>query len=153
MAEGDEQVAAGAEIAVGAPASPPDAELQLALRDVVQVRAAVAFASLPMIAFAGQPPELVLAVFLSRHADVDAELAAIAEGARAALEALSRDAVANGQAPPPALPVLPVSLARPLDGLAQAIVLTRTEFHVADANALLQARRPPRPWWRRLFGG
>ncbi len=153
MAVGGEQVAAGAEVSVGAPAQAPDPALLLALRDVVQGRPAVAFASLPMIAFAGQPAELVLVVFLSRRADVEAEMAAIAEGAREALEALSRDAAAKGEAAPPELPVLPVSLARPLDGLAQAIVLTRTELYVADANALLQARKPSLPWWRRLFGG
>ncbi len=143
-------VGPGAEISVGAPAEALADDVERLLRDVVQALPAVAFASTPAIAFPGQGVETVLVVFLRGGSDVDATLTAVSEQVAAAMAALAE---ADRKRALPSLAVLPIPLDRPLDGLAQAVVMTRTEIYVADAGALLRARRGPQPWWRRIFGG
>lgn len=143
-------VGAGAEISVGAPATALPDDVERLLRDVVQALPAVAFASTPAIAFPGQGVETVLVVFLRGGSDVDATLTVVSERVAASMAALTKEQPKRAL---PSLAVLPIPLDRPLDGLAQAVVMTRTEIYVADAGALLRARRGPQPWWRRLFGG
>ena len=142
-------VGAGAEISVGAPATALPEDVERVLRDVVQAVPAVAFASTPAIAFPGQGVETVLVVFLRGGADVDATLTLVSERVAEAMATLAK---AEPTRVLPSLAVLPIPLERPLDGLAQAVVMTRTEIFVADAGALLRARRGPQPWWRRIFG-
>lgn len=141
-------VGPGAEIEVGAPAQPLPQDIELALRDVVQDRADIAFACVPVIAFPDQPPTEVLVVFLRRGVDPETlltELAAEVERAvSAAAAAAPRERAVE-------LAVLPISLGFPLDGLAQAVLQSGTELHVADAAAWEAARRPPRPLWQRLL--
>ncbi len=147
MAE-DASIAPGTEIQVGAPKDELSPHLELGLRDVLQdLHADIAFAYVPMVAFPGRSATKVLVVFLRGKTDVDAALARIGDAVGDLVERLTAD---HGKSAVEDLDLLPVSLARPLDGLAQAVLLTDTMLHVNDSEAWRRARRPP-AWWRRLW--
>lgn len=143
-------VVAGQEISVGAPSEALSAPLEQALLEAVQVRSDVAFASVPLIAFPGSEPERVLVVFLRRGSDPEAALAELSAAVHAGVEAALAAHPDLEIAP---MAVMPVPLDRPLDALAQAVVMTDTHLLVADVASWQKARKGPQPWWRRLFGG
>ncbi len=143
------EVVAGQELSVGAAKEPLPPPVEEMLLEVVQARDDVAFASVPMIAFPGQVPERVLVVFLRGGSDPEAALAALSAGVAAGFEAVAAAHPAVAIEP---MAVMPVPLDRPLDGLAQAVVMTDTHLLVADVAAWQRARRGPQPWWRRLLG-
>ncbi len=141
-------IGAGSEIQVGAPQRPLPEPVELALRDVVQARHEIAFACVPVIAFPGQEPSEVLVVFLRRGVDPEALLSALAAEVKAAVDTTLRT---HKGVRAPQLAVLPISLGRPLDGLAQAVLQSDTALHVADVAAYDVAKRPPRPLWLRIL--
>lgn len=134
-----DKVAAGSEIHVGQPVQPLAEPVELALRDVVQTRPHISFAYVPVIALPDQPAGEVLVVFLRGDIEVDAALAEISAAVKTALDVI----IANQpKVDVPALAVLPISLAHPLDGLAQAVLITDTMLHVTDVPAWQQAKNP-----------
>lgn len=142
-----EQVAAGAEISVGQPAEPLPTSIELALRDVVQDHASVAFAYVPVIQFGDQPRSLVLVVYLSGETAPEKELAVLSPAVKAAVDAALQ---ANRKLKMEPLAILPISLGQPLDGLAQAVLITDTMLHVNDVKSW-QAARNPKPLLRRML--
>ncbi|GEM_PF-3150797 len=140
-----ERVDAGAEIQVGQPNEPLPEAVELALREVVQASGDVAFAYVPVIAFPGQPAGQVLVVFLRAGVDPEQALAAISAAVK---KAIDKVIAANRKLKVQPLAVLPISLARPLDGLAQAVMITDTMLFVADVVAWKRAKNP-KPWWLR----
>lgn len=138
-------VQAGAEISVGQPAEPLAEPVELALRDVVQSRADVAFAYVPVIQFGPEVPSQVLVVFLRATADPEAILPKLSAEVTAAIDGVLKTHPDLSVEP---LAVLPISLGRPLDGLAQAVMLTDTMLHVTDVARWHEAKNP-KPWWRK----
>jgi hypothetical protein len=142
---------AGEELQVGAPATALPEPVELMLRDVVQSRDDVAFACVPLIRFPGASAERVLVVFLRAESDVEAALEALSSGVADGFAALAES---HGVLIDESIAVMPVDLARPLDALAQAVVMTQTDLYVADTAAWQDARRGPQPfllrWLRRL---
>ena len=145
MSRQEATLSAGSEIHVGAPAVPLAQPYELALRDVVQADADVAFAYVPMITLPGQGPELMLVLYCRRGADPAEVLERLVPQVQAGL-AQAESSVGKR---PPELGVMPISLGRPLDGLAQAVAQTDTVLHVSDVQAWQQSRAPQRPWWLR----
>ena len=134
-----EKVRAGSEISVGQPQTPLPQAVELALRDVVQSRADVAFAYVPVIAFGDEAPSQVLVLFLRASAKPEVSLNEIAPMVKLAVD----DTIKNnrGLAVEP-LAILPISLSQPLDGLAQAILITDTMLHVTDVQSWHKAKNP-----------
>lgn len=142
-----QRVQAGAEISVGQPNEPLPEAVELALRGVVQARSDIAFAYVPVIQFGDDPPGQVLVVFLVARSDPEAALANLSPAVK---DAVDKAIAANPGLHVDALAILPVTLGRPLDGLAQAVMITDTMLHVNDVP-LWQKAKNPKPWLSRAF--
>jgi hypothetical protein len=142
-----QRVQAGAEISVGQPKEPLAQAVELALRDVVQAHSDIAFAYVPVIQFGDEPPSQVLVVFLRASSDPETVLGELSPAVKAAVD---KTIVDNPGLQVQALAILPVSLGRPLDGLAQAVMITQTMLHVTDVQSWHKAKNP-KSWLKRAF--
>ena len=138
-------IQAGAEIAVGQPKQPLPEPVELALRDVVQGHGDIAFAYVPVIQFGADPPSEVLVVFLRSGVDPNKALGPLSESVTAAIDRCLAENPGLEVAP---LAILPISLGRPLDGLAQAVMVTDTMLHVTDVQSW-HAAKNPKGWLQR----
>ena len=142
-----QSVQAGSEISVGQPQNPLPEPIELALREVVQSYDETAFAYVPVIPFGQQPPGQVLVVFLRNGVEPTTLLDSISSGVTAAIDKVLSD---NPDLQVEPLAVLPISLGRPLDGLAQAVMITDTMLHVTDVQSWHTAKNP-KSWARRAL--